>query len=460
MAKAKINDGKLGVMETVSLATGFAVGAGIITMTGIAIGMTGRSVFLSFILSAVVILIALTPMISMSSVHPAMSANYVYSRDLLHPKVGGLFMFTYFLGRLTIATFGISFAQYLLSMLPGMEENTLMHIIVAVVVLTAFYLLNLLGPKAVAKIQNYMFWIMVVSLTIFIVGGMMKIDLKEFFRPEGFFVNGFSGVWQASSLLVFAIGGAGVMVDFGNQIRNPGKVIPRVAVGVTLGVGLVYCFLGIVASGSAPYEAVAYKPMTAAAAAVFGQGSFMYCLFIIGGALLALTTTLNSSFLWYSNAMIRGVEEGWFPKSWAKRNKHDVPYILMTIFFLFGLVPTLLNIDLTVLSKMAVGLTILMWMIPVCGLLTIDKVYPEDWKASGASKWMSKGVRIFLVIVSLAIFASQIYSLFAGNPPLANILIVVYMAIVVVYLLVKKNYPGKEEYEKKKAAKLAENTGK
>ena len=442
----KPNDGKLGLMDTISIATGFAVGAGVISMTGIAIGMSGRSVFLAFLLSAATILVAFIPMMTMSSVHPTMSANYIYSRDLLHPKVGGIYLYVYFLGRITIATFGISFADYLFSMLPGMEGNVLAHILVAVAVLTFFYVLNLFGPKAVAKIQNYMFYVLVAALLIFIVVGLTKVDFKAFFTmDENFFVNGFSGVWQAASLLVFAIGGAGVLTDFGNQVRNPSRVIPRVIVGVTAGVAVLYCLLGIVASGTAPMEEVAFKPLTVPAAAIFGKNSVLYVVFIVGGALLALTTTLNSSFLWYSNAMIRGCEEGWFPKRLAKKNRYGVPYILMTIFFLFGLVPTVLNINFTVLSKMAVGLTILMWTIPVSGLLLIDKRYPEDWKNSKISKYMPLGVRVCLVVLSLAVFFSQIYSLFKGNPPAANILIVVYVALVVVVICCLKRYPGKRQ---------------
>ena len=439
----KPSDGKLGLMDTISIATGFAVGAGVISMTGIAIGMSGRSVFLAFLLSAATILVAFIPMMTMSSVHPTMSANYIYSRDLLHPKVGGIYLYVYFLGRITIATFGISFADYLLSMLPGLQDSTPAHILVAVAVLTLFYVLNLFGPKAVAKIQNYMFYILAAALLIFIVGGLTKVDYKAFFTLDSsFFVNGFSGVWQASALLVFAIGGAGVLTDFGNQVRNPSRVIPRVIVGVTAGVAVLYCLLGIVASGTAPMEAVAYKPLTVAAAAVFGQNSFMYVVFIVGGALLALTTTLNSSFLWYSNAMIRGCEEGWFPKALAKKNRHGVPYLLMTIFYLFGLVPTVLNIDFTVLSKLAVGLTILMWTIPVCGLLRIDKVYTSDWQCSRLSRRMPLGVRIILVMLSLAVYFSQIYSLFKSNPPLSNILIVAYVAVVVLVIACLKRYPG------------------
>jgi APA family basic amino acid/polyamine antiporter len=42
------NDYKLSFFETLTMATGFTVGAGIITLTGIGIGTTGRSISLAF----------------------------------------------------------------------------------------------------------------------------------------------------------------------------------------------------------------------------------------------------------------------------------------------------------------------------------------------------------------------------------------------------------------------------
>ncbi len=45
----------------------------------------------------------------------------------------------------------------------------------------------------------------------------------------------------------------------------------------------------------------------------------------------------------------------------------------MTIFYCFGAVPTVAGIDLTILSKMAVGLTILGTCIPMAGILRLPK---------------------------------------------------------------------------------------
>ena len=49
---------------------GFTIGSGIITQTGIGIGMTGRSIFLAFLVSAALFLISFRPIFMMSTLLP------------------------------------------------------------------------------------------------------------------------------------------------------------------------------------------------------------------------------------------------------------------------------------------------------------------------------------------------------------------------------------------------------
>lgn len=425
---------KLSFFETLTMATGFAIGSGVITLTGIGIGMTGKSVFLAFLVCAVLFLISFRPIFIMSSILPRMSAAYFYSKELIGEEVGGLYAYVYFLGRITIAIFGISLAQYLASIIPGIDTDLELKL-VAVGVLTLFYLINLFGIKAAAKVQNIMFVVLLIGLLSYVIFGFGKVE-HQFFTPDNFFTGGFSGFYSAVALLFFALGGAYVITDFAPSIRNPEKVMVKVIYMVTIGVCILYMLISVVASGSIPVEDAAFQSLATTAKIIF-PNQILFGIFIIGGAVGALVTTLNSSFIWYSSSLIKACNEGWFPKSWAKKNKRDVPYILMTIFYLFGLIPTILGMDLTVLSKIAVGMTILSTLIPMAGILNLPKKYPKEWEASKYSKkypmWRIKG----MVVLTYIILSTQVYALFAGNPPIANFLIIVYLIGVIGYLYLR-----------------------
>lgn len=436
---ASSNSGnKLGLKDTISMATGFAIGSGVITLTGLAIGMTGRSVVLSYLLSGLMFMIAVIPYLIMAAVFPKRSASYRYSSMLLHPRVGGFYIFVYLIGRLTIAMFSISFAQYLAAVIPGVNQT-----VAAIVVLTLFYVANMFGVKSAAKAQNIMFYMLVFSLLAFIIFGLPKLNLAEYFSGPDFITNGFGGIFSGASLLFFAIGGAGVLVDFGSQVKNPSKVIPAVILGVTICITIIYALLGMVASGSLPLEQVANKPLTFAASAVFGEGSLLWFVFMCGGALLALTTTMNSSYMWYTNATVAAVQDGWLPAWLDKKNKYGVRYRLMTIWYLFGLVPILLNMDIATLGKIAVGLTTFMWIIPQFGLVNLPKRLPNRWKASRFAKMPTWSLWV-LSSLSVVLYGAQSIANFQGNPPVVNLVMGICIAASLIYVLVKKNPPKHE----------------
>lgn len=430
-------DNRLSFFETLTMATGFTIGSGIITLTGIGIGMTGRSVFIAFAVCAVLFLISFRPLFIMSSVLPRMSAAYSYSKELITKEAGGLYVYIYFFGRITIAIFGISIAQYLASLIPALNNPVGMKV-VAAGVLTLFYIINLFGIKNAAIVQNVLFVILVFSLISFVIFGIGKVE-SNFFEQKAFFVNGFSGFYSAVSLLFFAVGGAYIITDFAPKIRNPEKVMTKVIYIVTIGVTVLYMFIGIVASGVIPQAEAAYQSLVVTARIVY-PNNLLFSIFIVGGALGALITTLNSSFVWYSSSLIQACKDGWLPKAWGKTNKYEVPYILATIFYILGLIPALLGMDLTVVSKIAVGMTILSILIPMAGILKLPEKYPEEWKQSVYSKRYPKWRLKTMVVITYLIMSTQVYALFAGNPATANVIILLYILGIGLYLFFKSKY--------------------
>lgn len=430
-------DNRLSFFETLTMATGFTIGSGIITLTGIGIGMTGRSVFIAFAVCAVLFLISFRPLFIMSSVLPRMSAAYSYSKELITKEAGGLYVYIYFFGRITIAIFGISIAQYLASLIPALNNPVGMKV-VAAGVLTLFYIINLFGIKNAAIVQNVLFVILVFSLISFVIFGIGKVE-SNFFEQKAFFVNGFSGFYSAVSLLFFAVGGAYIITDFAPKIRNPEKVMTKVIYIVTIGVTVLYMFIGIVASGVIPQTEAAYQSLVVTARIVY-PNNLLFSIFIVGGALGALITTLNSSFVWYSSSLIQACKDGWLPKAWGKTNKYEVPYILTTIFYILGLIPALLGMDLTVVSKIAVGMTILSILIPMAGILKLPEKYPEEWKQSVYSKRYPKWRLRTMVVITYLIMSTQVYALFAGNPATANVIILLYILGIGLYLFFKSKY--------------------
>jgi APA family basic amino acid/polyamine antiporter len=59
----------------------------------------------------------------MSTILPRMSAAYYIFQGITGQGNRRAYAYMYFLGRLTIAIFGISFAQYLASLVPALNQS-------------------------------------------------------------------------------------------------------------------------------------------------------------------------------------------------------------------------------------------------------------------------------------------------------------------------------------------------
>ena len=75
------------------IAVGQIIGAGVIALTGIAIGMTGPSVIFAYLLSAVLVLIVTILIMMAGSVLPAVGAYYTWCSRLSGGWIGSIVLF-------------------------------------------------------------------------------------------------------------------------------------------------------------------------------------------------------------------------------------------------------------------------------------------------------------------------------------------------------------------------------
>lgn len=418
---------KLTSVDCFLLASGMTIGSGIITMTGFAIGKTGSGVFLAYILAALCIFIGRLPYVIIGSVIPMTSGAYVYSK-LFSPRLGAAYLYVFFIGRITLAFLGTSFASYMASVFPVNE------IAVAVGILTLLYLLNLTGLKNAVKVQNLLTVLLLAVLLSFIVLGMPKVHYDVIFKQSELFPNGIEGMLDAVSIVIFGVGGAFTLVEHGNYINDPQRVIPRSIFSVTVAIGgVLFGLVGLVGAGILPVREVANQPLTLVAREIY-TSPMGFAVFIAGGALLAIITTINASYVWYYNAVLKGCQDGWFPKKWAQTNRFGVPYRLLTIFWLIGIIPILCGMNINLLSRLSSGLTLSSLIIPGFGILKLSRAYPAEWKNSRfyMSDWKLK----FLVLFSDALLLLFIYRNFTSYPISVLISVLILFALSFGFIMV------------------------
>jgi APA family basic amino acid/polyamine antiporter len=358
-----------------AIGLGFTIGGAVFSLTGVAIGMTGTSVFLVYIVGAVTILFSMLPTIVAGSAVPRTSVSYILSKEAFGKYGGGVYFWLFFIGRIAMAMNCTAFAIYLTSVFTTLNPR-----LAGIAVCVFFFVTNYFGLKSAVKIQKIMNIVLYVSLLIFIFLGLPKVDFNMVFARENFLTGGGKGFISAVSLVIFSLGGGMSVLEFGGITENPKKNLPKVCFSVAAVVGLLFAGMALVGAGVAPLSQTAYKPLAFAAGIVLNRPLFL--LFVLGGCCLAITTTINAAYNWYSTTCLQAVNDGWLPEFFGKRNKYGSPVMLQIIWMFFGLIPIVAGLDNAIVTRVSTGLQILCNVIPNFGLLMVPKLYEEDWKLS------------------------------------------------------------------------------
>ena len=368
----------LGKKELMGIAIGQIIGAGIMSMMGVAIAMTGRSANLAFMLSAVFTMCTFFPSIFITSCIRMRGGMYTQMAIFAGDKFAGYYSVVYFITNMSLAMYALSFAEYALALLPsGGSEK-----VIALIVGTLFFILNYFGVDLMAKIQNLLVIVLVLSLAMFAVFGLPSVDLANYFsNADGLFLSdGITGFLTATAYLGFATGGATVILGVSAECKNPTKDIPFVIIVSTCAVAVLYGFVATVASGVLPTEQVMNQPLTLVAQQILPTP--LYILFIVGGAMFALATTLNSQIMSCTKPVMQSCEDGWFPQSLATLSKFKTPYKILIIYYIILVVPILLDLEIAQISSIVQILGYVNNLILTTTAMKLPKMFPEAWEKS------------------------------------------------------------------------------
>jgi APA family basic amino acid/polyamine antiporter len=416
----------LGFGDLMGIAIGQIIGAGIMSLMGIAIGLTGRSVTIAFMIAAVFAILSIIPLVIVSGTVRVRGGLYTITALLAGTRFAGVYIILFILSNVAIALYALSFAAYFMDLfLPGSEG---MGKIIALGCLTVFYVLNLFGIDKMAKVQNIIVIIMCLSLGLFAAFGIGKVS-PDFLR-EDFLTNGFSGLMSASAMLIFATGGAFVIVNESGEAKNPTRDIPLAVIISTLTVAVLYGFISIVASGVLPVSEVANRSLAAVAKTVLPAPVFYF--FMVGGAMFALITTLNAQLGWSTKPVLQACVDGWFPKKLAYLHpKYKTPVILLTFFYLVGAIPIIVGFDMGSIASISNITVQIAFVIINIALFRLPRVIPEEWNQSKFK--ISPGMMRFFMVISALGAALPIYLLGRDLTPMLLIGNVAVIVLGIVY---------------------------
>ena len=420
----------LGYWDCMGIGIGQIIGAGIMILTGISIEITGAGTPIAFVIACAVVICPMLVLASLGSAVPSTGGLYTYVRDYIGRKTGFLFIVLFVAGQLVLAMFALTFAEYTVSLIPSWNPT-----VVAFVILTVCFIINVLGLSMAAKFQNIMVVVLLIALLLFIIYGMPKVDYSVFSQPHALMPHGPIAFMTAISLLTFATSGAQFLSELGGEIKDPGKTLPRAMIFSTVIVGVFYAFIGIVAVGVLPIEEVAGQSLVKVANAVLPGPLFV--VFTIGGGMFAVATTLNGSFTWCTKSLLVAAREGWLPKGLSSISKFGTPWVLLIIFYVIGAFPILSGISIRTIAMLGNGVSLLFFIFPIITGLLIHKKNPEAMANSRFQ--ISRSTLSILSVIALILYVIAA-ALNLGDITNSWILIVTIAVAAIIYANVRERY--------------------
>ena len=375
--------------ELFALAIGQVIGAGVITLIVPAIKMTGYSAWLAYFAAIIVGFIMILPNVFISSTLRLGGGYYSMLCDLAGPTTSGIFAFSYLTQCLALALFGVAAAAYLGDVIPALGTPTA-RMIVGAVLLTFFYVVNLMGVDFMAKAQKAMTWLLIAALIVFAIVGIFKIQLPIFnFSDPNFLTNGWGltfskgqitgGFFGAVLLFVYSCQGYSMTIAYGRDSKNARRDIPVVLMLAVPTLAILY--VGVAMAGVGVMSVADYgnsSTLVFAAQRIFP--SWLYFAFIIGGPIMALLSTLNSSFAYNAITIGQSCDDGWLPVVFGKRNKHNARMYILTFMYILSIVPIIFGLTITTIVNMIQLLMSFFAFLNFIAFIKMPRKYPDAWK--------------------------------------------------------------------------------
>jgi APA family basic amino acid/polyamine antiporter len=311
-------------------ATGIGIGAiigtGIFVLIGVASGIAGPAVILSFIIAGFVALLSGLSTAELSSFIHEAGGSYIYTTkafgDFPGFVVGWMKSFDYIVGASAVS---VGFAAYF-SYFVGIPATTVTLVIVATLWPLILMLLNLKGVKEASGTNNLLVALKILALLIFIIVGAAALFTSgNYTNYHPFLPTGFSGVMSGAAIIFFAFIGFNTIAVMAEEIKDPEKNVPRAILFAFAVCTLIYISVSAVAVGIVNWQLLGSSNAPLEFALKTVTDNIFILQFVAISALFATTSVIMASIMGGSRALFAMARRGVLPDVLATISRQGVP---------------------------------------------------------------------------------------------------------------------------------------
>jgi amino acid transporter len=361
-----------------------------ITIPLLLTALGGPHAMLGWIVALVIVICDGMVWSELGAAMPGPGGSFGYLREAFGRETFGrlmafLFVWQFILsGPLEIASGYIGFSQYLGYMWEGLSAGGLFMVAASVGLLNIVLLYRRI--TSIAKITMSL-WVGTMVTTIAVIGtGAANFDpaIAFDFPPGAFdFSLGFlMGLGAAARVGVYDYLGYYDICYIGDEVENPGRVIPRSILISTVAVALIYIGINLSILGVVPwreYVPADQHPQSSFIVSIFMErvyGSKVATIF----TLMILWTAFGSVFallLGYSRIPYAAARDGYFFKAFARLHPNGgFPYVSLVVLGLISILACLLSLGIVIDALIATRILV-QFIGQIAGVMLLRRTKPD-----------------------------------------------------------------------------------
>ena len=392
--------------------------SGIFVLPGLAVGITGSSVWLAFLVAALCILPAVLSKSELGTAMPKSGGTYVYIERAFGPLFGTIAGIGLWLSLLLKSAFSLVGLSAYLYVVVNIDEAYTKAI--ALLALLLILLLNMFGLKKVEKTQLFIVSTSIISLIVIIALGFTSFDTK---LTEPVFSDGTNGFIAGVAFLYISYAGVTKIAAIAGEITNPSKNLPLTMIISLFLITTIYCLvaLALVGNVEASILATDIKPIHTLFQTIGGD-TFGLIAGVVGT--LTLLSMANSGVLASSRFPFAMSKDGLLPSYLAGINSKFMTPVsaILTTSTLIAL--AIIFLDVVKIAKLASAFKVLMFIFNELTVIVLRETNAQWYKPTFKSP-MYPYVQIFGILSGIVLLA------FLGVMPVVSVIGVVILGFLI-----------------------------
>ncbi len=363
---------ELGILDVFSITTGTMISAGLFILPGLAHAKTGSSVVFSYFFAGLLAIPGMLSQAELSSAMPKAGGSYYFITRSMGPAIGTVYgLITWFALALksAFALFGITvFAVLIININKYIIAGSLCLIFIGI---------NLFGVREVGRVQKILVFIILTSLAVYSLLGFQDIHIRNYIP---FTTHGLRAVFSTAGFVFISYGGLLKIASIAEEIKNPGRVIPR-AMFISFFVVMFFYLMTVFVTTGVLEKTLFNKsltPISDGASVFMGIGGAVAMSVI---AIMAFSSAANAGIMSSSRYPMALGRDGMLPSFFGKINKRfNTPHMSILVTGFFILLTLFLNIELLV--KAASSVVILTYMLSCVSVFVLRESRLQNYQPS------------------------------------------------------------------------------